>query len=47
MRKLIILAHYLAALAAVIATPSAYDAYEGGEYNFPPRMLEAVKATDG
>jgi hypothetical protein len=47
MRKLIILTLSLVALAAVVATPWAYDAYEGGEYNFPPRMLEAVKATDG
>ena len=45
MRKLIILALSLA--RSLIATPWAYDAYAGGEYNFPPRMLEAVKATDG
>jgi hypothetical protein len=35
------------ALAAVIGTPWAYDACERGEDNFPRRMLEAVKATDG
>jgi hypothetical protein len=44
MRKLIIVTLSRVALAAVIATPWAYDAYEGGEYSFPPRMLEAVKA---